>query len=118
MSSRGVNADQSGVYTLFVDLKKAFDSVHRETLFQLLEHKCGVPSNIVSAIRNLHQGMQARTFYSANLGDAFEMSTGVRQGSIEGPTLWNIFYAFVIFDWEKRCTESSGSAVGCSFHTL
>ena len=59
--------------------------------------------------------MQARTFYSGNLGDAFEMSTGVRQGSIEGPTLWNIFYAFVIFDWEKRCTEKFGQRSGVQF---
>ena len=35
----------AGVYALFVDLAKAFDSVDRELLWQLLENKCGVPSS-------------------------------------------------------------------------
>ena len=88
----------AGVYALFVDLAKAFDSVDRELLWQLLENKCGVPSNIVAAIRNLHDGMQARTFHRGKLGESFNFNTGVRQGSIEGPTLWNIFYCFLLFD--------------------
>ena len=82
----------AGVYALFVDLAKAFDSVDRELLWQLLDNKCGVPSNIVAAIRNLHDGMQARAFHRGKLGESFNFNTGVRQGSIEGPTLWNIFY--------------------------
>ena len=90
----------AGVYALFVDLAKAFDSVDRELLWQLLGNKCGVPSNIVAAIRNLRDGMQARTFHRGQLGQSFGFNTGVRQGSIEGPTLWNIFYCFVLFDWK------------------
>jgi hypothetical protein len=100
------NADPAkdlGVYTMFVDLKKAFDSVDRDTLFTLLEKKCGVPANVVRAIRNLHNGMQARTLHRGKLSEPFEMKTGVRQGSIEGPTLWNIFYCFVLLDWQDRC---------------
>ena len=59
--------------------------------------------------------MTARTLYNGELGQSFDMSTGVRQGSIEGPTLWNIFYTFLLFDWAKRCKEKLGDSGGVSF---
>ena len=36
------------------------------------------------------------------------MSTGARYGAIEGSTSWIIFYAFLLFDWTKRCKEKLG----------
>ena len=111
-----INDDQdAGVYALFVDLAKAFDSVDRTLLWQLLESKCGVPANVIAAIRNLHDGMQACTFHRGKLGQPFAFKTGVRQGSIEGPTLWNIFYCFLLLDWKRRCDESIGDERGVSF---
>ena len=105
---RSMKGADKGVYLLFVDLKKAFDAVPRSILWYLLEKKCGVPINVVTAIRKLHDGMSARTLYRGELGESFEMSTGVRQGSIEGPSLWNIFYTFLLLDWGKRCKERLG----------
>ena len=111
-----INDDQdAGVYALFVDLAKAFDSVDRTLLWQLLESKCGVPANVIAAIRNLHDGMQACTFHRGKLGQPFAFKTGVRQGSIEGPTLWNIFYCFLLLDWKRRCDEVIGTERGVSF---
>ena len=43
------------------------------------------------------------------------MSTGVKQDSIEGPTLWNIFYTFLLLDWVKRYKEELGDSGGVSF---
>ena len=105
----------AGVYALFVDLAKAFDSVDRHLLWRILEEKCGVPTNVVAAIRNLHTGMQARTYHRGNLSQPFCFNTGVRQGSIEGPTLWNIFYCFLLFDWQRRCKERFGNEFGVVF---
>ena len=112
---RYMDGDASGVFLLFVDLKKAFDAVDRNVLWYLLEKKCGVPKNVVDAIRKLHDGMNAKTLYRGELGQSFDMSTGVRQGSIEGPTLWNIFYHFLLLDWAKRCKEKLGDEGGVSF---
>ena len=71
--------------------------------------------NVVTAIQNLHDGMTARTLYRRELGQSFDMSTGVREGSIEGPTLWNIFYTFSLLDWAKRCKEKLGDSGGIYF---
>ena len=81
----------------------------------LLEEKCGVPSNVVTAIHKLHDGMSAKTLYRGELGQSFNMNPGVRQGSIEGPSLWNIFYCFLLFDWSKRCKEKLGDKRGVHF---
>ena len=51
----------AGVNASFVDLGKACDSVDRGLLWQLLGSKCGVPSNIVAAIRNLPTRLDAST---------------------------------------------------------
>ena len=93
-------------YKFFVDLKKAFDSVDRGVLFDLLEQKCGVPVGIVSAIRKLHQGMKTRAWHGGQLGESFEMSTGVRQGSIEGSILANLYIGYTVRDVPHRCPRS------------
>ena len=61
---RSTKGNDLGAFLLFVDLKKAFDSVVRDILWFLLEKKCGVPRNVVAAIRKLHDGMSAKTLYS------------------------------------------------------
>ena len=51
------------LYMLFVDLRKAFDSVDRELFWRLLRHNFGVPGNIIRLLRLLHDGMHFRTEY-------------------------------------------------------
>ena len=41
------------LYPTFIDLEKAFDSVHRESLWRILRHY-GIPSKIVNIIRMLY----------------------------------------------------------------
>jgi len=45
-------------FILFVDLTKAYDSVPRSVLWQMLR-KIGVPEEMVCMVRSLHEGMQA-----------------------------------------------------------
>ena len=46
------------LFVLFVDLKKAYDSVPRSALWCVLE-KCGVPTVLLSVVRSFHDGMKA-----------------------------------------------------------
>jgi hypothetical protein len=47
------NLSESGqdAYVLFVDITKAFDTVNREMLWQILA-KYGIPSNLISVIKS------------------------------------------------------------------
>ena len=43
----------STVYANFIDFERAFDSIHRETLWRILRHY-GIPSKVVNIISMLY----------------------------------------------------------------
>lgn len=56
----------SPLYINFVDYEKAFDSLHRETLWKLLRHY-GVPTKIVSISRNSYEGLTCKVVHGGQL---------------------------------------------------
>ena len=69
------------LYMAFIDLTKAFDSVNRAALWQILG-KFGCPEKFISIVRLLHDGMSARVPSSQAAGDPFEVHTDVKQGCV------------------------------------
>ena len=67
------------MFILFVDLKKAYDSVSRNPLWRVLE-KIGVPSTMLQIIKSFHDGMQAEVRVGASSTDSIEVKNGPRQG--------------------------------------
>ncbi len=45
------------MFVLIVDLKKAYDSVPRKSLWSVMK-KCGIPPTMLRVVRSLHDGMQ------------------------------------------------------------
>lgn len=72
---------------LFVDISKAYDSVIREKLFDLLAH-IGIPSNYINFYKNLTNGM--RIYLSETV--FMNYTRGVPQGSTISPVLYNLYY--------------------------
>jgi exonuclease III len=73
-------------YVSFVDLVKAFDSVPREALFQVLR-RYGLPDHFINIVIRLH----ADAVVNYKLGnEEVEVNSriGVRQGACEGPVLF------------------------------
>ena len=66
------------LYLLFVDLRKAYDSVPREALWQVLR-KYGVPPSLVNIIRFLHDGMKAEVTVDGAITPEIEVTNGLRQ---------------------------------------
>ena len=79
---------------LFVDLKKAYDSVPRLALWSVLE-KCGVPPRMLGIIRSFHDGMVARVRVGDHRTDDIVVNNGLRQGCVLAPTLFNIYFSAV-----------------------
>ena len=65
----------SSLYTVFVDFAKAFDSLDREVLLQLMRHY-GIPEKCISILRNTYRGMQSKVIHEGQLTEAFDITTG------------------------------------------
>ena len=95
------------LYVLFVDLRKAYDSVPRQALWKVLE-KYGVPEKMLNVVKSFHEGMHAEVRVDSTVTDTFEVRNGLRQGCTLAPTLFNIYFSAVVADWRNR---SSGAGV-------
>jgi len=90
---------------VFVDFKKAFDSIHREKMMQIIR-KYGVPTTLVNAIEELYKNTFARVLSPDGLTEQFEIKAGVLQGDTLAPYLFAIVVDYVMreaiqFDEEK-----------------
>ena len=60
------------LYATFIDLEKAFDSVHRESLWKILRHY-GIPSKIVNIICMLYVDFKAKVICGSQLSESFRI---------------------------------------------
>ncbi|KAJ8417554.1 hypothetical protein AAFF_G00223970 [Aldrovandia affinis] len=79
----------------YIDFKKAFDSVHRESLWQIVQ-LYSVPSKYVNIFKALYRNSTCRVRTSSGTTDDFDIVTGVRQGCILSPLLFLIVINFVM----------------------
>jgi hypothetical protein len=74
---------------VFIDFKAAFDSVARESIYTIAV-QLGFPSKIVSMIQCLYRSTQSVVRAYGKASEPFDVVTGVRQGSILSPFLFNM----------------------------
>ena len=94
----------------FVDFKKAFDSVHRESLWSMLG-LYGVPNKFVKAFKGLYSHSECSVRTEDGETEFFEIETGVRQGCILSPILFLIALDFVM----RKATK--GYSCGLTWNT-
>ena len=80
----------------FIDLQKAYNTIDRTLLWQVLT-RIGVPPQIIAVIRQFHDGMRACVRPDDGVcSDWFEVEQGLRQGCVLSPLLFSIFFAAVL----------------------
>ena len=93
------------LHMCFVDLQKAYDTVDRTLLWQVLT-RIGVPPQMIAVIRQFHDGMRACVRPDDGVcSDWFEVEQGLRQGCVLSPLLFNIFFAAVLNVVLQRFSE-------------
>nr|VZI11179.1 unnamed protein product [Spirometra erinaceieuropaei] len=85
------------LYSTFVDLTKAFDTVNREGLWKIMQ-KFGCPERFTQMVRHLHDGMMARVTDNGAVSEAFAVINGVKQGCVLAPTLFSLMFSAVLMD--------------------
>ena len=90
------------LYTTFVDLTKAFDTVSRDGLWRIME-KFGCPRKFIAIIRQFHDGMTARVLDDGEPSEPFPVSNGVKQGCVLAPTLFSMVFSAMLSDAFRDC---------------
>ena len=98
------------LYMAFIDLTKAFDLISRNGLFQILD-KIGCPPKLLNMIKSFHLGMKGFVQFDGMVSDAFDITSGVKQGCVLAPTLFGIFFSVMLRH------AFGGSSEGVYLHT-
>ena len=77
-------------FLLFVDFKKAYDSVHLDALWVVLK-KQGVPEQFIELLRDWAAKRRTQVRVNGELSEPFNMSKGVPQGDPLSCLLFNLF---------------------------
>ena len=98
------------LYVLFVDLRKAYDSVPRQALWKVLE-KYVLPEKMLNVVKSFYEGMHAEVRVGSTVTDRFELQNGLRQGCTLAPTLFNIYFSAMVADWRNRSCRAGVSVL-------
>ena len=96
------------LFLCFIDLQKAYDSVDRTLLWQVLA-RLGTPPQMIEVIRQFHDGMRACV--RSDVGRCskwFEVAQGLRQGCVLSPLLFNVFFAVILRVVLERFSKDAG----------
>jgi hypothetical protein len=83
------------VHQLFIDFKKAYDSVRREALYNILI-EFGIPSKLVELIKMCLNETYSGVRIGKNLSDKFTIENGLKQGDALSPLLFNFVLEYAI----------------------
>jgi hypothetical protein len=78
----------STVHELFIDSKKAYDSVRRTVLYSILI-EFGIPRKLGGLINKRLNETYSTVLISINLSDKLPIQNGLKQGDALSPLLWN-----------------------------
>jgi hypothetical protein len=83
------------VHQLFIDFKKAYDSVRREVLYNILI-ELRLPMKLVRLIKMCLNETYSRVRIGKHLSDSFAIQTGLKQGDALSPLLFNFALEYAI----------------------
>ena len=94
---------------VFVDFSKAFDTVGRTGLWQLLR-KYGCPEKFTTMIEALHTGMMANVSVGGEVSESFNVTNGIKQGCVLAPSSSPSSY--------QRCSTRLSETWGWRLHIV
>ena len=80
------------LYVCFIDLKKACDSVHRDSLWRILKHTYHRPEKLLTVIRALHDNCTAAIRAYGKTSNMFSVTSDICQGCVLAPTLFQLLF--------------------------
>ena len=101
MISKYVYGDRRGkLYVTFVDYRKAFDSVDRTQLWEVLR-AARLSTKFLQMLKAMYGKVQACVRWGQELSEFFVCPSGVKQGAVESPLIFSL-YINTVADYVRR----------------
>ena len=89
------NLSELDLALVFVDFSKAFDSVDRSKMFEILK-LYGIPDQIIAAIKVMYTGTYSTVLSTDGETSSFRILAGILQGDTLAPFLFIIVVDYVL----------------------
>ena len=92
------------LYIVFIDFRKAFDTVDRPMLWKILRI-FGCPDHFVELVKQFHEGTIGRVIVGNRESDEIRVNHGTKQGCVLAPTLFTLFLTTVLLQLRQEIHE-------------
>ena len=97
-------ARKQEIYLLYVDLKKAYDSVPQSKLWEALE-KTNISITLIKAVQELYKNNTSQVKKGQTVSKGFSINKGLKQGCCLSPTLFKIYLEQALKTWKRKCEQ-------------
>ena len=91
------------LFTCFVDLRKAFDTVPRNKLFYTLVKEYNIGGRFLKILQQIYKGNKIFIKLADGLVEPFETTVGVKQGCVLSPILFNLYINKICSIFDQFC---------------
>lgn len=95
---------RQNMWQLFIDFKKAYDSIHRENLYNIM-HEFGFAKKLIRLTKLCMESTQYTVRIDNTMSTPFTVDTGLKQGDPISPILFNLALEKVMR--ELQCLRNS-----------
>jgi hypothetical protein len=89
------------MWQVFVDFKKAYDSVHRNSLYNISNHS-SFPDKLIKLTKIGMEEAKYRVRVDNELSSPFTVDTGLKQGDTLSPLLFNLTLEKVVRELQSN----------------
>jgi len=108
-----VNEWNATLYVHFVDFEKAFDSLHRDSLWTIMR-QYGIPQKLIQMVKTLYEDFQCSIMDENETTDWFPVTTGVKQECCMSGFLFLLVINWVMW----RTVEGERTGIRWDFTTM
>ena len=93
----------SKIFSCFLDVRKAFDTVWIDGLLYKLFTELGIKGRMWVAIKDLYTDVIAQVLYSGSLSRSFDVSQSTGQGRILAPFMYKVYINSLLHVLTDHC---------------
>lgn len=100
-------------HLVFIDLRKAYDTVPRTKMMEVLE-QTEINTKYTNTIRSLYVNTKSSVKVGHQISPEFETTKGLLQGCCLSPTLFKIYISYALNYWSRKC-QAMGIKIDTSY---